>query len=348
MQAIALALIIPNFSPTRAWNIALVSSSIGLLLSVSPLLQLPAAERKIEAEVASTLGSDYLSHISPSRQEQMRPQPFVLADVFRGIPIGEVRSQRGITFASPDGVDLKLNIYRPLAVGKCPAAIAIYGGAWRQGDPGKNEAFSRYLAARGYSTIAIDYRHAPQYRFPTQLEDVRTALSYILSHADELEIDPDRLALIGRSAGAHLAMLVAYQADDFPIKAVVNYYGPVNLVEPYYDPPVPDPIDTRAVLQDFLGGSPEQRSEQYRQASPINHIRPGLPPSVFVYAKGDYVVQSKYGKKLHAQMQAAGNLAVWIEIPWAEHAFDAVFSGVSNQIAIYHTERFLAWALERA
>ncbi len=345
VNAIALALIIPNFSPKWFWGVALICSLLGLLLSMLPLIQLPATERKIAAEMATTLGSDYLSQIPPALQKQMRTRPFILPDVFRGIPIREVRIERGITFASPDGIELKLNTYRPLAIGKYPALIVIYGGAWRQGTPDNDDTFSRYLAAQGYSVIAIDYRHAPQYHFPTQLEDVQTALNYILSHAEELEVDPERVALMGRSAGAHLAMLAAYQSDTIPFRAVVNYYGPVNLPKAYYDPPFPDPIDTRAVLRDFLGGTPEELLELYQQASPISYIRPELPPSLLVYARRDHLVQAKFGRELYAQMQAKDSLAVWVEIPWAEHAFDAIFSGVSNQLVLYYTERFLAWTL---
>ena len=345
VNASALTLIITHFSPKGFSGVALISSLLGLFLSLLPLLQLPTTQKKVEAEMANTLGADYLNQISPARQRQMRPRPFILRDVFRGIPIREVRIQHGIIFASPDGYELKLNTYRPLPIGKYPTLIVLYGGAWRQGTPDKNESFSRYFAAQGYSVIAIDYRHSPQYQFPTQLEDVQTALHYILSHAQELEVDTERLAIMGRSAGAHLAMLVAYQSDTIPFRAVVNYYGPVNLLKAYSDPPFPDPINTRAVLRDFLGGTPEDFLALYQQASPLNHLKPKLPPSLLVYAQRDHLVQAQFGRELYAQMQAQDNLAVWVEIPWAEHVFDAVFSGVSNQLALYYTERFLAWAL---
>ena len=127
---------------------------------------------------------------------------------------------------------------------------------------------------------------------------------------------------------------------------MVNYYGPVNLTNGYYNPPFPNPIDTRAVLRAFLGGTPEELAEIYRKASPISYIRPELPPSLLVYAGRDHIVQAKFGRNLYKQLQATGNRAVWLEIPWAEHAFDAVFNGVSNQLALYYTERFLAWALK--
>ena len=151
---------------------------------------------------------------------------------------------------------------------------------------------------------------------------------------------------MGRSAGGHLATLAAYQQNAFPFRAVVSYYGAVNLIGSYYDPPVPNPIDTQTVLENFLGGTPKEFPELYQQASPINYLRPNLPPSLLVYASRDHLVQAKFGRQLYNKLKSTDNRAVWLEIPWAEHAFDAVFSGVSNQLALYYTERFLAWALK--
>lgn len=342
----AIALLLTSFLP-KGWlfNLVLVCSLLGLLLSLLPLIQLPAANAKFATEMETVLGKDYLQNIPETLQTQMRPQPFVLKDLFRGIRQPEVRIKRGIIFASPDEVDLKLNVYRPLAKGKYPALVVIYGGAWRKGNPSSYEQFSCYIAAQGYSVIAIDYRHAPQYKFPVQLEDVQLALQYIKDHADDLEVDTDRMAIMGRSAGGHLATLAAYQQDAIPFRAVVSYYGAVNLTEGYYDPPFPNPIDTKTVLQDFLGGTPAEFPELYKKASPINYPRPNLPPSLLVYGGRDHIVQKKFGKQLQSKLQATNNLVVWLEIPWAEHAFDAIFPGISNQLALYYTERFLAWAL---
>ena len=345
INAITLLLAV-SIRKTWLYKLILGGSLLSLSLSLLPLIQLPIANTQFANEMATVLGTDYLSEIPQAVRAQMRPQPFVLADVFRGIPLKKVRIKRNILFASPDGIALKLNSYRPLATGKYPALVIIYGGAWKQGTPSNHETFSRYMAAQGYSVVAIDYRHAPQYRFPDQLQDIRAALQYIQHHAEALEIDSQRMALMGRSAGAHLALLAAYGQDSIRFQAVVNYYGPTDLAKAYYAPPFPDPINTRAVLEDFLGGTPEELPEMYQQASPINYINPDLPPSLLIYAGRDHLVEAKYGNQLEKQLRAVGNRAVLLTIPWAEHAFDAVFSGVSNQLALYYTERFLAWALQ--
>lgn len=344
----AIALLLTIFRLQQGWlyNTSLVCSSIALILSLLPLLQFPAANWRIAAEIKSVLGVDYLAAIPQVEQAQLRSKPFILADAFRGIPLREIRTSDGVVFANPDGVQLKLNLYRPMQTGKYPAIVILYGGAWQRGSPNSDREFSRYMAAQGYCVVAIDYRHAPKYRFPAQLEDVATALSYIQTHANEWEIDINRIALMGRSAGAHLALLYAYNSPPVPIRAVVNYYGPINLLRGYYDPPFPDPINVRAILRAFLGGTPDELTELYRQASPINYVKPNLPPSLLVYAGRDHIVEAKFGRFLYKQLQSTGNRAIMLEIPWAEHAFDAVFNGVSNQLALYYTERFLAHTLK--
>jgi len=344
INAIALSL---AFTVHKSWlsNFILFCSVIALNLSLLPLLQLPAANKRFSGEMERVLGVDYLAKIPQDLQQQMRPQPFAIADVFRGISVTEVRIERGIVFAKPDEVELKLNVYRPLALGKNPTLVVIYGGAWRSGSPDNYEQFSSYIAAQGYTVINIDYRHAPKYQFPTQLEDVNTALQYIQSNADNLEVDTNRMSIMGRSAGGHLATLAAYQPDAIDFRSVVSYYSPSNLVEGYYDPPVPNPINTKTVLKNFLGGTPEELPELYRQASPIQYPKPNLPPTLLIYGKRDHLVQAKFGRQLYDKLLATDNRAIWLGVPWAEHAFDIVFSGVSNQLALYYTERFLALTL---
>jgi acetyl esterase/lipase len=344
----AIALFLNAFRFNQGWldNLSLISSLLALFLSLLPLGQFPSANLRIATDFQTVLGVDYLAKIPELTQAQLRNQPFILTDAFRGIPIQEVRSDRSIEFANHDGEKLELNLYRPLEIGKYPAIIILYGGGWQRGNPDNNEEFSRYMAAQGYCVVAIDYRHAPKYHFPAQLEDVKTALSYIKNHADDWEIDLERMAILGRSAGAQLATLYAYNSDIVPIRAVVNYYGPNNLTVGYNDPPFPDPLNVRSMLRDFIGGTPKEFPELYDRASPVNYVKPKLPASLLVYAGRDHIVQAKFGRSMYQKLQSTGNTVILLEIPWAEHAFDAVFNGVSNQLALYYTERFLAYFLK--
>lgn len=345
LHAIALLLTCLYHNHKTAFRIMMIGGLLGLILSSLPLLQLPRAIQQANAAMHTSLGKSYLAHLSPAQQTQFRPHPFNILDCIRQIPLGSSRQDLDIPFAQPDGQTLTLNLYRPPQAGTYPAVVVIYGGAWQGGSPYSNTQFSQYLAARGYVVWAISYRHAPQYQFPAQIEDVRSALTFIKDHASDYDTDSNRIALLGRSAGGHLAALAGYGQTDLPIRAVVSYYSPVDLAKGYYDPPFPDPIDVKSVLQAFIGGDPNQFPEKYQQASPIHAVKPNLPPSLLVYGAQDHLVKVEFGRAMLEKLQAEGNTAVMIEIPWAEHAFDAIFSGISNQFALYYTERFLAWAL---
>lgn len=320
-------------------------SVAAVLLSALPLLQLPATNKQFATEMERSLGVQPET-IKPTNG---RSQPFSWQTFFTGLPVFPVRYDANIQFAVPDGVPLQLDLYRPIQMGQHPTVVMIHGGAWQRGSPTDNAWVSRYLAGQGYTVVAIAYRFAPQYTFPAQIEDVRSALEFVRQNSAKYEIDLNRMAIMGRSAGAQLAMLAAYPTNtpiktpnNPPFRAVVNYYSPVDLAKGYFDPPNPDPIDSKKTLNAFLGGTPDQFPALYQAASPINFVRPNLPPTLLVYGGRDHVVQAKFGRYLSEQLQLSGNTATFLEIPWAEHAFDTLPSGISNQLALYYTERFLA------
>lgn len=346
-QLVLLVLLLLHRSKSWVYSAALLVSVLGIVLSSWPLLRLPATLQRANQAMQMVLGNHDWTSWAEGQHTPMRPQPFVFKNLFNGIAIPTIQPHRQF-FLTHDGVRLPVNIYspvNPITAPPYPAIATLYGGAWQNGDPDQNDTFNRYMAGQGYTVVAIDYRHAPQHRFPTQLQDVQAALKWMADHAIALNIDRTRIAMMGWSSGAHLALLAAYQTQTVPIRAVVNYYGPTNLIDGYNYPPRPDPINTRAVLEALLGGSPAQLRPQYEQASPIQQVKPGLPPTLLIYGQRDHIVKPVFGQQLHDQLQRTGNQAVLIPLPWAEHAFDAVFRGLSNQIALYYTERFLAWAL---
>ncbi|MEO0769380.1 MAG: alpha/beta hydrolase [Cyanobacteria bacterium J06649_4] len=342
LSAIALFLCLWLYAtPPRFLLLLLVAT---LVLSSLPLLQQPFAIAQANRSMSQAFPS------ASATDKAFTPvRPFSWATFFRGHDQLSIRHQTKIPFANPAGAPLYLDLYQPETVGQYPAVVMLYGGGWSTGSSAENEAMGRFLAARGYVVVAIDYRHTPDYQFPAQLEDVRTALSFILERADEYEIERDRIALMGWSAGAHLAMLAGFQ-PGFPtirgsIKSIVNFYGPVDLARGYAEPPSPDPLDVRQVLLAFLGGSPAEKPAAYAAASPITFVTAAepetLPPSLLIYGGRDHIVEARFGRSLYDQLRRSGNTAAWVNIPWAEHAFDKVFNGVSNQLALHFIERFL-------
>jgi acetyl esterase/lipase len=147
---------------------------------------------------------------------------------------------------------------------------------------------------------------------------------------------------VGRSAGAQLALVAAYQAGAPAVAGVVSFYGPVFLADGWREPPRPDPLDVRTVLETYLGGTPDQVPDRYAAASPITYLSPRSPPTLLVYGRRDHIVQVDFARRLEARLREAGVPVALLEIPWAEHAFDVLPDGLSAQVSLYYTERFLA------
>jgi acetyl esterase/lipase len=327
----------------RSARLALALAASTAVLASVPLIQFAAAAHRADNAMTAALGQTFRHQ--PSQSIRVRPHPLIASELFFGLRPAPVRIIRGISLSGGGSERLSLDLYRPEQAGIFPVVVQIYGGAWQNGAPDNNALLARELAGRGLVVFAIDYRHAPRWQWPTQLADVRLALQWIRRHGPEYGADVSRLALLGRSSGAQLAMLAAYQPEGPEVQAVVNYYGPVDLVEGYRHPPDPDPLNVRAIEEAFLGGSPDQVPEAYSSASPISHVNHRLPPTLSIYGMRDYVVEPRFGTLLHTRLRATGSISVLLQIPWAGHAFDAIPHGPSAQLALYHTERFLAWAL---
>ncbi len=343
------ALLMSLLAVRRFWKarVSAVLAIISIALSISPFLRLDAVVNDADEQMRMALGGMYLERIPPAVREQFRPAPLVKRDLLLGLPKRQVelRVVEHRPFAVVDDDTLVMNIYSPLDSVPHATLVQVYGGGWANGEPDGYREFAEYFAAQGYAVFAIDYRHAPRAHFPAQVNDVRLALSFIGEHATEFSADTSRLALVGRSAGAHLAMMAAYATDAPRVRAVIDLYGPVDLIEGYRRPPSPDPYHVRAVEEAFIGGTPDNMEARYREASPLSLVTRKLPPTLLIYGGRDHIVEARFGRLLAGRLRAEGGTVVHVEIPWAEHAFDAVPQGPSSQLARYLIERFLAASL---
>jgi acetyl esterase/lipase len=312
-----------HFRRSGIARVALASAALASLLSLVPVVQVPLALARFNRAMARTTAAP------------------------PGISPGEIRVTRGVPFSKADGVPLSLDVYQPSGKGPFPIIMQIYGGSWQNGTPRSEEGFARHFAARGYLVVAMDYRHAPEWKWPEQIVDARTALYWISQEAGRFGGDASRVVLVGWSAGAQLAMRLAYQEGPSSIRGVVNYYGPVDLENGWRQPPRPDPADVRGILEMFIGGTPDEKPEHYRHASPISWVSKASAPTLSMYGSRDHIVEARFGRMLDAALSGAGATSVLLELPWSEHSFDAVPNGMGRQIALRYTERFIAWAVSR-
>jgi acetyl esterase/lipase len=345
--------IVAMIGAARMWNehvisrFAIAASGVALVLALYPFVRFHSVATRAETSLRTTLGDAYLDAVPFDRQRQWRTSPLVAADLFRGMRSDSVKVTSNITFATIAAVPLHAIVYQPLRAGHYPAIVQIYGGAWQRGTPDDFAEFARYFAARGYVVFAVDYRHAPKFNSLAQQSDVKTALAWVRRNAGRFNADSTRVALLGRSAGAHLALMTGYDSTIARVKAVVAFYAPVDLVDAYQHPPTPDPLDVRDVETKFIGAPLESALANYERASPINLVRPGLPPTLLLNGERDNIVEARFGAMLDTKLRANGDTSILVTIPWADHAFDTVPNGPSGQLSRYVVERFLAWALTR-
>jgi acetyl esterase/lipase len=332
----------------RGWarTCATLLSAAAFGLALIPLGLEPSTAERADREMRMALGPDYAVAAPDRARALMLPAPFDPLTALRGFGAAAgIRVDRNRPVVAPDGTRLALDLYRPAASGPHPAVIVIYGGAWIFGTRADSEELARSLAALGYTAIAVDYRKAPRFHFPTQVEDVRAALATVANHAREWDVDPARVAIVGRSAGAELALLAAYAPETLTIKAVVAFYAPIDLVEGWNVPPRPDPANVRRILLAYLGGSPQTRGADYAAASPLAHVRTDLPPTLLIGGARDELVQLRFQREMRDALRLHGVRTASIEVPWSNHAFDEVPAGVGGQLARYYMQRFLAATL---
>ena len=336
-----LPLFAPGWRRTCVGRAGVGLGFVGTLLLLTPLARARALSRELPA-VLETRFAD-LGPMTPAATP--RPAPLVARDLFIGVSSPAVRVEDHL-FASVGGQELRLDLYRPAKDHPpLPGVVVIHGGSWQSGSRKDFSALNRYLAARGYVVAAVSYRFAPPFRFPAARDDVATAITFLKRNAGRLGLDASRLALVGRSAGGQLALVVAYTARDPAIKGVVSYYGPAALRWGYANPAKRSIIDSSGVLDAYLGGPPETHGSQYQAASPLSHIGHGTPPTLLINGLRDELVSPFYGEFLSDRLNRAKVPHLYLQLPWAAHGCDYLFSGLCGQITTYTVERFLSAAL---
>ena len=248
-----------------------------------------------------------------------------------------------VEYANVRGESLLLDACVPDGPGPFPAVILVHGGGWNSGDKeggrqrGLIAPMEDPLLAGGFAWFSINYRLAPKHSFPAPLEDVEEAIRWLKAHAAEYRVDPRRIALAGESAGGHLVALAGVSDDpSLRVAAVVDFYGPIDLL-----------AKVRAAagklepgLAGLFGGAmlDEAIAARLQAASPINFVRPGLPPFLLLHGTADKSVPFENSLNLQAKLRAAGDVCDLIVIPDGAH-------GMINwkKIAPDYQQRVVAW-----
>ncbi len=235
----------------------------------------------------------------------------------------------------------------------------IHGGAWRGGGVGESPWVSRTLARSGITVIDVGYRLSPASRFPAAAGDVKCLLGRARERAAELGLDPSRAALLGRSAGGQIALVAAYSAgdprvppscatEDAPVRAVVGIYSPTDMAWGHEHPSHPDVVRGPEALEAYLAGTPAQRPEAYRLATPQSWVDGrALPQTLLIHGGLDRMVWAGHSERLTRALEERRQPVRLLEIPLSEHGFDRRSGGLGEQLARATIVEFLKTALER-
>ena len=223
------------------------------------------------------------------------------------------RASRRVARAVPYGPDKRqvLDIYAPRSgAGPWPVIYFVYGGSWNMGERGYYEFAGRAFAAAGFVVVLVDYRLVPEVEYPVFLDDCAAALAWTAAHIAEHRGDPDRIALMGHSAGAYNAVMLIlaerYLSPDLRsrVRAFVGLSGPYD----FY------PFDVAVSLRTF-GAVADPKSTQ-----PVNLTRPGLPPMLLIHGDADTLVRPRNTVALAARLRGSGNSVVETHYPGIGHA----------------------------
>lgn len=236
---------------------------------------------------------------------------------------------------------LTMDFYKSDSTGFRPCIVIIHGGSWSSGDSRQLPELNTVLAEQGYHVASVDYRKVPEWKSPAPLEDIKNALSFIHKNAEELMIDTGRIVLLGRSAGAQIALLAAYTIPDKGIKGVIDFYGPADMVWGYSVPANPWVFDSQKVMENYLGGSLKQVPDKYKTSSPIEYVTEKSVPTLIIHGKNDVLVSYRHSVRLAKKLKEKRVPHYLLGLPWATHGFDYTINGPGGQLSTYAVSKFL-------
>ena len=250
----------------------------------------------------------------------------------------EIALEPDIAYAEHDGVALLADLYRPEGLIAVPVLVAVHGGGFQAGDRKFYRHWGPFLARLGYAVFAIEYRlmKPGAGTFPQAVCDCRAAVQFVRANARGLGLDPDRIGMIGDSAGAHLSALVAlageeelfaggYRGDPHAavpaaVKAVVGFYGVYDMLAQWEHDQLSRPRDQ--ITEKFLGGPPMANRRRYFDASPLSYatIDKNGPRFLLVWGREDDIVDpASQSERFLGALKQAGFFVRTVVVPGAGH-----------------------------
>ena len=272
---------------------------------------------------------------------------FSLAGPATAAPLSQtdgVTAQRNVTYCTAGGEALKMDLFLPKpGNGPAPVVVYIHGGSWVGGDKFEVGLAGNELARKGYVVASINYRLGPKHKWPAQIQDAKCGIRYLRASARQYNLDPNRIAAWGSSAGGHLAALLGltdasagfdnsgqHLDQSSRVQAVVDMFGPTDLND--FDP---DKY-SKGLAQAVFGvtrDQPEAR-ELLRRASPVTYAgnSPGVP-FLILHGDKDSLVPLSQSQALYDRLIAGGSQAELVVVKNGEHGFRPTGGPIDPTIA---------------
>ncbi|HVW07987.1 MAG TPA: alpha/beta hydrolase [Bryobacteraceae bacterium] len=248
------------------------------------------------------------------------------------------RFPRAVEYSRPGGVPLYFDAAIPPGPGPFPAVVIVHGGGWVRGDRRADVLpLFRPLEDAGIAWFSIDYRLLRNIsEFNAPIDDVRNAVVYVREHAAEYRVDPNRIALIGESAGGQLAAMAALNPKPGgDVRGVVAFYAPTNLADLAKNSDL-IPSELRASLSDTPFAA--LLLQGLRQLSPVEKVTPGAPPFLLIHGTEDGLVPFTQSQAMCSRLKAAGTSCELLPIEGGGHGIRWWESALPREATEYKTE----------
>ncbi|HLI48356.1 MAG TPA: alpha/beta hydrolase [Chthonomonas sp.] len=276
-------------------------------------------------------------------------QPAVLA--FAQVASDDVTVQKNVPYGEVGGVKLLMDVYLPkTAPSKRPGIVLVHGGGWVGGDKIFYANIGKAFAEHGYDAFSVNYRLAPKFHYPAQLDDVQRAVRFLRAHAADYDLDPQRIGAMGDSAGGYLvAFLGLCDTRDNSDPALANYSSKVQCVVDFYGPTdftiPPEQAHINAFVANLLtmyfGKKPGEDPTLYREASPVIYASKSAPPFLILQGTADTLVPPDQSERLYDALHKAGANVTLLLAYGLPHAFLSPQPDLYFDIAEKFFDRYL-------
>lgn len=247
-----------------------------------------------------------------------------------------VRFELDIPYAATSNPRQRLDLYLPKAPGssRLPVIVYVHGGGWLQGDKADGAVrLMPYVRSGAYAGVSVGYRLSGEATWPAQIHDGKAAIRWIRAHAGEHGLDPERIAVWGRSAGGHLALMLGVSGDapelegdlgphtgvSSRVACVANYFGVSEILALLGQESDFDRTSPHAFEALLIGGPLRDNADKARSASPVTYVSPNDPPVLTAHGTADRTVPYDQAVRLDAALKKAGVPSHLVTVPGAGH-----------------------------